>query len=301
MYEVDTVHVQGHEFRSQSFAAQARTHRGATHRPSVADLPPGDSSQANASGSASPAPAVAAVAPAAASAATVTATEETSAATAANGVATPPPDETSTAPASGAPSASSSTEVEEASVNGVELTTERRAENFLDLLTRTFAPSEPHRATLLVDELLRFQSGEYDTLDVMEKASVILEGQPKLLDAFNHFLPEGYRVEPLPRKLIGYSACHKVSAALPSPARARRLSEKYMRRLCERYQSQPEKLRQLHTILHSVDPDDTPSLRALHDQLATLLADEADLLRELKEYFPSACYSAGHVLTSLPL
>ena len=80
--------------------------------------------------------------------------------------------------------------------------------------------SDPQRHQQFLECMLSFQSGSLDTVDVMEQVSRLLDGKPKLLRAFNRFLPEGYRIDEMPKDLATDCGPQHENAKPPPPAPA---------------------------------------------------------------------------------
>jgi histone deacetylase complex regulatory component SIN3 len=118
---------------------------------------------------------------------------------------------------------------------------ERDAEQFLGDVR---AVLEPQEHSLFVDVMVSYMSNLLDTVEVMEQVASLLSMHPVLLYRFNRFLPEGYRIETLPRSLQAYAPCFK--SATPPHQDLSRLAESFVARLVERFASQPEKLQALH-------------------------------------------------------
>ena len=95
---------------------------------------------------------------------------------------------------------------------------ERDATSFLGSV-QALLSSTPDKYSEFVDVMAAFQSGVLDTVEVMEQVSGLLKEHTNLLYRFNRFLPEGYRIEALPRSLHAYRTCYG-AAAMPTAAEA---------------------------------------------------------------------------------
>ena len=124
---------------------------------------------------------------------------------------------------------------------------ERDATSFLGSV-QALLSSTPDKYSEFVDVMAAFQSGVLDTVEVMEQVSGLLKEHTNLLYRFNRFLPEGYRIEALPRSLHAYRTCYG-AAAMPTAAEALSLAEGFVARLVARLGKEPDKLHLLHDLL----------------------------------------------------
>ena len=210
----------------------------------------------------------------------------------------------------------------------------RSEEAFLDAVRAAF-DDEPHKYRQFVEAMTRFQSGAIDTVDVMEGVGGLLRAHPSLLDAFNGFLPDGYKVVLLADELSRYRPCYVGDEPLLH-ADALALARPFVERLCERYEGRPEVLLRIHAVLGELGParaaaaahpgappepppegapfmasdlaasaagggGAAPAIGVLYRGLDALLSSEPDLARELAEFFPASCrMQGGRVLTVVP-
>lgn len=113
--------------------------------------------------------------------------------------AVPPPE--ATLPAATLPAAT----LPAAPVAEEEAAIEVEAGRFLTSV-RTRLAAEPSRHERFMSVMTSFQSGALDTVQVMEQVASLLANHPDLLEAFNAFLPAGYRLERLPTTGSGVDA-----------------------------------------------------------------------------------------------
>ena len=184
------------------------------------------------------------------------------------------------------------------------------AANFLSASRLTLGTTDPKRHVQLLDALLAFESGALDTVDVMERVATLLADHPQLLNHFNTFLPDGYRCQLLSPQLSEYTSCHTAGAHMTADA-AIHLSEAFMARLCDRYAAQPGTLAKLHSILRDGALEDPtqpspnplkspPGAARVYEQILSLLEGQPDLVEELTQYVPSSVLATGYLHTVVP-
>jgi len=148
-----------------------------------------------------------------------------------------------------------------------------------------------------------------DAVELMQIVAPMLAGHGTLLAQFHKYLPEGYRIDRLPRALSGYIRCH-IDPSGVTYNNAEQLASTFVDRMLERFEGRPDMLNAVHAILSTTtleDPSvqlvelDEPSSGAMkiYEALQQLLSDEEDLLREFQEYIPESCTNMKYVHTVL--
>jgi hypothetical protein len=131
------------------------------------------------------------------------------------------------------------------------------AEDYLCAVRRALA-AQPERLRDFLAILSAFVTGEVDTLAVMERVAVALQGEEALLLGFNQFLPKAYRLQPV-RAALGGSA-----PSADAPRLARHRATVTLDQLCARLAHHPEVLEPVLAALDCLPADaDLPALGSI--------------------------------------
>jgi histone deacetylase complex regulatory component SIN3 len=93
----------------------------------------------------------------------------------------------------------------------------------------------------------------------MQNVAPMLAGNGALLAQFNAFLPEGFRIDSLPRALSGYIRCHDDPSGVTSN-NAEQLASTFVDRVLERFEGRPDVLNTIYAVLSTTTLED-PSVQ----------------------------------------
>mmetsp|Transcript_13237 Transcript_13237/g.37742 ORF Transcript_13237/g.37742 Transcript_13237/m.37742 type:complete len:157 (-) Transcript_13237:326-796(-) len=145
----------------------------------------------------------------------------------------------------------------------------------------------------------------------MREVAPVLSSHRTLLHQFSTFLPEGYRIEKLPRSLQGYYRCHENPESV-TQEHTDQLSAAFVSRLVDRFGDRPKKLNEMYAALsamerdlQSLPPDGTEeepvlALTKMYDRMRQILLSDTDLWREFMQYVPNSCLDLKYVHVLLP-
>lgn len=88
----------------------------------------------------------------------------------------------------------------------------------------------------------------------MREVAPVLSSHRTLLHQFSTFLPEGYRIEKLPRSLQGYYRCHENPESV-TQEHTDQLSAAFVSRLVDRFGDRPKKLNEMYAALSAMERD----------------------------------------------
>jgi len=160
------------------------------------------------------------------------------------------------------------------------------AENFIHLVRSSFA-HDPPKHEAFIDVMMDFRDGSMDTVQVMEKVAVILQGHTSLIQQFNCFLPDGYRIEPLTNQLHPHK-CSYASNGLPDESESEQLVQTFLTCLAARFKSkEPQREAKLLEVYQLLAGADSGSDRVAAG-ITKLLQSDPELLRELSQFTPRA-------------
>lgn len=94
-----------------------------------------------------------------------------------------------------------------------------------------------------------------DAVELMQIVAPMLAGHGTLLAQFHKFLPEGYRIDRLPRALSGYIRCH-IDPSGVTYNNAEHLASTFVDRMLERFEGRPDVLNAVHAILSTTTLED---------------------------------------------
>jgi histone deacetylase complex regulatory component SIN3 len=89
----------------------------------------------------------------------------------------------------------------------------------------------------------------------MENVAPILSDHSSLLAQFGKFLPDGYRIDRLPRALSGYLRCHSNPSGV-TLNHAEDLASNFVDRLLQRFEERPDVLNAIYTAVANTTLED---------------------------------------------
>lgn len=172
---------------------------------------------------------------------------------------------------------------------------------FLDKVKMQFH-NQPQVYKQFLKIMKDFKSQEIDTPGVIQRVSTLFKGHNHLIMGFNHFLPEGYKIDAADLQALN-AADHAADVANQQQVMAaeqdgsRKQPEldharNYVKKIKVRFESQPEIYKAFLRILHTYH-EEQHTIKDVYDQVASLFRNHTDLLAEFKDFLPDNSGSAS--------